>query len=247
MKKAATIKKSENFLLERKNRGIIHLPILVGILAVIGVVVSATAFGAVPPPLRRLGLVCKFSPNSKACKAVQCEEGSVKDSDDRCILLEIPSPGSRPRPSKGPSPNLDATPEATPSSSPGSGGGVSYTYKQPQGKYTITLPGDWIVNKTTTISAYSTTKFTGSNGYVAITFGSGKDPIGGCSETSNIALADRTIAGCYLLQKDGSQILTRAYTKDKAGVDFTIEAYINSPLSTNKPVVLDVIETIDIE
>lgn len=121
------------------------------------------------------------------------------------------------------------------------------TYTQPQGKYEIKLPSGWSYNSTNATSTYSTTKFTGPIGYVAITFGIGKDPVGGCSEKSAVELFDRSISGCYLLQKDGSQILTRAYTKDATGIDFTIEAYINPPLSTNKPAVLDVIKSVNIE
>lgn len=120
------------------------------------------------------------------------------------------------------------------------------TYKQPQGKYVLTIPGDWQVNSITSGATYTTTKFTGTSGNVSITIGSGKDPLGGCSETSNVVLTDRTISGCFLLQKDGSQILTRAYTKDKAGLDITVEAYINPQLSINKPIVLSTIKTIQI-
>lgn len=144
------------------------------------------------------------------------------------------------------SPQLKAG-QPSPTLDPTAMGGGPITYKQPQGKYTIILPGGWVENLTAATSTYSTTKFTGTNGYVAITFGSGKDPIGGCSETSSVILADRTINGCFLLQKDGSQLLTRTYTKDKAGIDFTIEAHINPSLSDNKSVVLDVIKSIDIE
>lgn len=142
------------------------------------------------------------------------------------------------------SPNTKENPSQAPSPSPS---GTQTVYKQPQGKYTLTLPAGWSVGKTTAAAAYSTTIFTGPNGNISITFGSGKDPIGGCSETNNIELADRTISGCYLLQKDGSQLLTRTYTKDKTGIEFTIEAYINTPLSSNKPVILSIIKTIDIE
>ncbi len=150
--------------------------------------------------------------------------------------------------SPSPAPNTSQTVDNLDKNQPSPLPSSSVTiYKQPQGKYTIELPYGWIVNTTTATSTYSTTKFTGSDGNVSITFGSGKDPIGGCSETTSITLADRTISGCFLLQKDGSRILTRAYTKDKAGFNFTIEAYINPPLSTNSIIILNVLKTVDIE
>lgn len=162
------------------------------------------------------------------------------------LAKSSPSPINEPLSPIEPSSLQKFLPSPTPSPTAVTGG-APITYKQPQGKYTIILPSGWIENLTAATSTYSTTKFTGANGYVAITFGSGKDPIGGCSETSSVILADRTINGCYLLQKDGSQLLTRTYTKDKTGIEFTIEAYINPPLSDNKSVVLDVIKSIDIE
>ena len=122
----------------------------------------------------------------------------------------------------------------------------SIAYTQPDNLYTITLPAGWIVNSTTAINNYSTTKFTGDEGNISVTFGGGKDPIGGCSEASSIVLADRTISGCFLLQKDGSKLLTRGYTKTKSGLEITIEAYMNSPNAKNSPTVLGSIKTIDV-
>lgn len=119
-------------------------------------------------------------------------------------------------------------------------------YTQPQNLYSITMPSGWVVNSTVATGSYSTTKFTGSEGNISISFGDGKDPIGGCSETSSIVLSDRIIPGCFLLQKDGSKLLTRAYTKTKGGLKITIEAYINSPNALNSPVILDAVKTIDI-
>lgn len=119
-------------------------------------------------------------------------------------------------------------------------------YAHPENLYTITMPAGWVVNSTTAINNYSTTKFTGNEGNISITHGSGKDPIGGCSEASSIVLADRTISGCFLLQKDGSKLLSRGYTKTKSGLEITIEAYINSPNAKNLPTILGSIKTIDI-
>ena len=132
------------------------------------------------------------------------------------------------------------------SPSPSTTSSGSTLYKQPQGKYTILLPSGWSAGTTISASTYSTTKFTGPNGTISITTGSGKDPIGGCSDTNTVTLADRTVPGCLLLQKDGSQILTRVYTKDSAGVEITVEATINSPLTINRPAILSVIGTVDI-
>ena len=138
-------------------------------------------------------------------------------------------------------------PTVTPSPTPSTGGSLtSYTYSQPQGIYSITLPPGWVVGSTFATTTYSTTTFAGNNGTVSITFGTGKDPIGGCSEPSAVVLADRTISGCYLLQQNGSTILTRAYTKTSGNLPITIEAYINTPLATNQPVVTQIISTIDI-
>lgn len=157
-----------------------------------------------------------------------------------------PSPRFQPTPSPRSSPSANPSIRPSPIASPSPTGGP-IVYRQPQGKYTITLPAGWIVNRTINSKTYSTTTFTGPNGNISITFGTGKDPIGGCSETTTLQLVDRTISACFLLQKDGSQLITRGYTKDKAGLDFTIEAFINSPHNTNRPVILDIIKTIDIE
>lgn len=119
-------------------------------------------------------------------------------------------------------------------------------YTQPQNIYTMTLPKGWQANPVVAVNNYSTTKFTGPEGNISITIGSGKDPIGGCSESSSIALADRTISGCFLLQKGGSKILTRGYTKSKSGLELTIEAYFNSPNAINFPTILETVKTIDI-
>lgn len=124
--------------------------------------------------------------------------------------------------------------------------GVPSVYSEPQGKYKISLPADWKFNGTSTTATYSSSKFTGNSGDVSITVGSGKDPFGGCSETTNVVLADRTIPGCFLLQKDGSQVLTRVYTKDSKGVAYTIEAYINPQITYNRPTILEIIKSIQI-
>ena len=160
-----------------------------------------------------------------------------------------PSPKleARPSPLIIPTPAISPPPlTLSPSASPTPIASSELRYKQPHGKYTIILPAGWAVNNINSTSTYSTTKFTGPDGNISITFGSGKDPFGGCSETTNITLADRTIPSCYLLPKDGSQILTRTYTKDNSGIQFTIEAYINPPLASNKPVIVETIRTIDI-
>lgn len=120
-------------------------------------------------------------------------------------------------------------------------------YTQPEGIYFLKLPGGWVVNSTFATKTYSTTKFTGSPGNISITFGTGKDPAGGCSEASAITLADRVVNGCFLLQKDGSRILTRTYTKTTGNIPITIEAYINPPLATNQPTVMSVVKTIDVK
>lgn len=214
-------------------RGFIHIPILIAVVLVVAVVASVTVFGSsTEGDGRGFEYLCRRFPRLPRCRTPS-PSPSVIPSPVRSPVL-TPAPSTRPTPTA--SPKASRSPTDSP-----------YTYKEPGGKYTITIPAGWVVNRTTSTTTFSTTKFTGPNGYVAITFGSGKDPIGGCSETTNVELADRTIAGCFLLQKDGSQILTRAYTKDKAGIDFTIEAYMNPPLSYHRPVVLDVIKTIDIE
>lgn len=142
------------------------------------------------------------------------------------------------------SPSSEASAAPTPISTPSP---LTPTlHKQPQGKYTLTLPAGWKVQGTSSTKTYSTTKFEGQGGSVSITFGTGKDPIGGCSETTSVTLYDRTISACFILQKDGSQIMTRGYTKDVTGIDFTIEAVFSSPISINRPLILDIIKTIDI-
>lgn len=150
------------------------------------------------------------------------------------------SPPLAPYVAPTPAPNLGQAPSLE------GGQGQVTVYFQPQGKYKIALPGDWKFDSTNTTATYTISKFTGTSGNISITFGSGKDPFGGCSETTNIALADRTIPGCFLLQKDGSQILTRAYTKDSGSIVYTIEAYINPQISFNRPAILDIIKTIAI-
>jgi len=159
-----------------------------------------------------------------------------------------PTPSPKLTPSPRSSHKISSSANSSPIVSPLPTGGPGPTiYRQPQDKYTITLPSGWKVDKISATKTYSTTTFDGPSGNISITFGTGKDPIGGCSETTNLQLADRTISACFLLQKDGSQLITRGYTKDKAGLDFTIEAYINSPSNTNGPIILDIIKTIDIE
>ena len=120
-------------------------------------------------------------------------------------------------------------------------------WEQPEGLYSITLPGGWVVTGTFATKIYSTTKFASQVGDISITFGTGKDPIGGCSEASAVVLADRTISGCYLLQKDGSRLLSRAYTKTAGNLPITIEAYIKAPLAINQQQVVSIIKTIDIK
>lgn len=156
------------------------------------------------------------------------------DTDDSGLQLPTPSPGGN---------TEESTNQAQTAQSPSSG---STQYSQPQGLYSLQLPAGWVVNSTFATKSYSTTKFTGPSGSISITFGAGKDPAGGCSETSAITLADRTAPGCFLLQKDGSRILTRTYIKTKGNQQITVEAYINPPLATNQPKVVSVIGTIDI-
>lgn len=151
------------------------------------------------------------------------------------------------KPIPSPTPAPTPTPTPTPSAQPANTGGSSpTTYTQPQGLYTITLPAGWVVGSTFATQTYSTTTFNGPAGNVAITFGTGKDPLGGCSEPSPVVLADRTISGCYLLQQNGSRILTRAYTTTAGHIPITIEAYLNPPLATNQPQITQIIGTIDI-
>src|SRR3990167_5268913 len=160
-------------------------------------------------------------------------------------LTYQPDEAVKPIPAATPTPKPTPTPTPTPQQVTG-GSTTSFTYTQPQGIYTITLPAGWVVGSTFATQTYSTTTFNGSQGNVAITFGTGKDPLGGCSEASAVVLADRTISGCYLLQQNGSRILTRAYTKTSGNLPLTIEAYINPPLAANQPVLTQIIGTIDI-
>ncbi len=144
--------------------------------------------------------------------------------------------------------SVSASPSPKPTPSPNATSGNQQTlYTQPQGLYVISLPDGWVVNSTFATNNYSTTKFTSVVGSISITFGTGKDPNGGCSEASLIALADRNINGCYLLQKDGSRILNRAYTETASKIQITIEAYINPPLAQNQSQVVSIIKTIGIK
>jgi hypothetical protein len=232
---------------QRLKIGFIHIPILIAAVVTLVIATTVVVTGASPEPIRPFDYLCKIRPEATACKVKKwCPELATEGLKEcpKPTFKPQPQPSSRPSPSPTPSPK--SSPGTSPSASPSPVGSPT-TYIDPTGKYKIIIPADWVVDGVTATTTYSTRKFTGPNGYVAITFGAGKDPIGGCSEVSNVELFDRTIAGCYLLQKDGSQILTRAYTKDKAGIDFTIEAYINAPLSYHRPVVLSVIKTIDIE
>jgi hypothetical protein len=158
-------------------------------------------------------------------------------------LTGKPNEVQKPIPSPTPTPVPTPTPTPQPAST---GASASFTYTQPQSIYNITLPTGWVVGSTFATLTYSTTTFNGQQGNVAITFGTGKDPLGGCSEASAVYLADRTISGCYMLQQNGSRILTRAYTKTSGNLPITIEAYINPPLATNQPVITQIIGTIDI-
>jgi len=166
------------------------------------------------------------------------------NSEERSLEFVGPSPRIRTRPSPSPPATASPSPTVLPSPSPSPTGPSIYT--DSVGKYSINLPSGWIVNSKTRGAGYTSVKFTGPTGNISITIGSGKDPAGGCSETTKITLFDRTIDGCFLLQKDGSQILTRVYTKNSAGVDITVEAYFNPPVSTNRPLVIEVVKTIDI-
>lgn len=158
-------------------------------------------------------------------------------------LTGQPDVVQKPIPSPTPTPLTTPTPLAQPTNA----GGVSSTaYTQPQGIYTIILSAGWVVGSTFATTTYSTTTVNGPNGNIAITFGTGKDPAGGCSETSAVILADRTISGCYLLLQNGSRILTRAYTKTSGNLPITVEAYIKPPLATNQPLITQIIGTIDI-
>lgn len=213
----------------QKRTGFFSPLIALGVV-LIGMFVLAIVFG--PKVVKNFGIL-------SLRKSGQESEAAGKGLAKEKIKKASPSPRV---PSPSPTP---PQPSSVPSVSP-SPSGLPTVFRQPQGKYTITLPAGWVANEPVATSTYSTTKFTSSIGYVSVTFGSGKDPIGGCSETSTITLADRTISGCLLLQKDGTQLLTRGYTKDSAGIDFTVEAYINNPSAQNRDPILAVTKTLDI-
>ena len=207
----------------KKGSIVFVLLVVFGFVALVG---GGTYVGA-----KKLGIwekPRKLDLNDK--KVSQDKDKAKKDKNSNDVEYPIPqtSPGTE---------EASPSPSASPSAS---------VYKDPQGKFSLTLPADWVANSTDKASTYTTTKFTGPNGNISITYGTGKDPQGGCSETTSIKLFDRSIAGCFLMQKDGSQILTRAYTTDTFGVQFTIEAYFNAPSSTTRDAILKTIKTIDI-
>lgn len=137
--------------------------------------------------------------------------------------------------------------EATPSSTTQAVGTTSPTiFEQPAKLYKITLPTGWVTNSTLSTNTYSTTTFSGPSGNISVTFGSNKDPIGGCSDPVTLILSDRVIPACFLLKKDGSRLISRGYTKSSGNLQMTIEGYINTPLNSNEKTVLDIIKTIDI-
>lgn len=215
----------------QKQKGFISPLLAIGVV-LIGVFVLAIVFG--PKMVKNFGIL-------SSRKSGQESEAAGKGLAKGKLKKSSPTPAATS--SASPVVSLSPSPLPSPSSSPS---GLPTVFRQPQGKYTITLPAGWVVNDPVATSTYSTTKFTSSIGYIAVTFGTGKDPIGGCSETSTIYLADRTISVCLLLQKDGTQLLTRGYTKDSVGIDFTIEAYINNPNAQNRDPILAVIKTLDI-
>lgn len=214
----------------KKKKGLIAPLIAVGVV-LIGLFVGFVVFG---PEVKNLGFLS--SKKSKQQSEASEKEFQIKNPRKASPAAKNSSVSS-PTPSPyAPIPSTSPIPSPSPS-----------LYRQPQGKYTILLPGDWKLENTNSGATYSTTKFSGGNGSISITFGSGKDPIGGCSETTSVVLYDRTISSCFILQRDGSQFMTRGYTKDKAGLDFTVEAIFNSPLAIQRPVVLEIIKSIDIE
>lgn len=217
--------------------GLATLLIAGGILVVVSATIAA-AYTLTQKGDRKIG---NFKPNElfkNNFGQLEKEESQLTDdSGTSTNATPIPSPSSE-------ATSSPTSRGGSPSSSGSSGSGT--VYKQPQDLYTITLPSGWVVNSTFATNTYSTTKFTGPIGNVSITFGTGKDPLGGCSETSAIVLADRTISGCYLLQKDGSRILTRGITKTSGNLQITIEAFISSPLADNQPVITSIIKTIDV-
>lgn len=175
--------------------------------------------------------------NSTQSQKVATNEGKKSDSSQEPANTSQQS---------GENSSLSRSAEATSAAGSKESLQASTVYTQPQNLYSIATPKGWTVNPTTNLGNYTTTKFTATYGNISITSGSGKDPIGGCSEKSSVVLADRTIPGCFLLQKDGSKFLTRGYTKAKSGLEITIEAYINSPNTINLPIILEIIKTIDI-
>jgi len=217
-------------------KGIIAPILIVGLL-IVGLFITLLVFGSQTGD--GFGIL-SFRKNDQTSEASSSENITIKDisSTKPAISPEIVT-------SPSPVPTQVASPIVSPVSSPTASTPVVYT--QPQGKYTITLPSGWIVESTTATTTYSTTIFSGIEGNISITFGSGKDPLGGCSDTTIINLADRTINGCLYLQKDGSRILTRGYTEDVTGIPFTIEALINPDLSINQTLIFSSIATINIE
>lgn len=218
----------------KKGFGLVPVLIGVGVLVVLGA-----------------GIVAAYniSNNNRSIDQV----GSSKDTDSNFGFLDKleetltnkPNDAVQPIPVATPTPAPSPTP-APQSNSTGGGSTTSSTYTQPQGIYAITLPPGWVVGSTFATTTYSTTTFNGPHGNIQITFGTGNDPLGGCSEASAVVLADRTVSGCYLLQKNGSRILTRTYTTTSGNLPITIQAYINPPLATNQPIVTSIIGTIDI-
>jgi len=210
-------------------------PAFIAPFLALGLVIAVlfVAIVAFAPQVKNLGLL-SLKKNKQESEAAGTKK-EFKIKNDRGDSLASPKASPTSLASVVPSPI--STPTPLPPT----------IYRQPQGKYTLTLPSGWKVLETTAAKTYSTTKFGGQGGQVSVTFGSGKDPIGGCSETTQVTLYDRTISACFILQKDGSQIMTRGYTKDVTGIDFTVEAIFSSPLSLNRSFVLDIIKTLNIE
>lgn len=216
--------------------GLVTLLITGGILVIVGATVAA-AYTFTQKNDRKIGnLQNQESRDSNFGQLEKDESKLNENSSGSGDTSSSPAPGVSPRPA----------PSNT-SSSASTNDGDQITYTQPQGIYLIILPAGWVVNSTFATKTYSTTKFTGPIGNISITLGTGKDPVGGCSEASAIVLADRAISGCYLLQKDGSKILTRAYTKTSGNQQITIEAFINPSLADNQPIITSIIKTIDVK
>ena len=112
-----------------------------------------------------------------------------------------PSPKleARPSPLIIPTPAISPPPlTLSPSASPTPIASSELRYKQPHGKYTIILPAGWAVNNINSTSTYSTTKFTGPDGNISITFGSGKAMIlKYIDETGSIAKAAKKLDMSY--------------------------------------------------